>query len=55
MLELFIKVISPFFVVLGLIALYSYATGQSGQTLLNATIDLVRNIVLYTIDVFNRG
>lgn len=54
MFEMFIRVISPFFIFLGLIVLYCYATGQSSQELIETVIDLISAIIRNTIEIFNR-
>jgi len=55
MLELFIKVTSPFFVFVGLLVLYSYATGQSSQELIEALIDLISTIFRNAAEILNRS
>jgi len=55
MFELFIKAISPFFIFLGLIVLYGYATGQSSQELIEALIDLISTVFRHAAEVFNRS
>ena len=55
MLELFIKVISPFFIFLSLIILYSYVTGQSGQDLIDTVASIISTIIYTLTEVFNRG
>ncbi|NQZ92359.1 MAG: chromosome replication initiation inhibitor protein [Moritella sp.] len=55
MFELFIKAISPFFIFLGLIFLYGYATGQNSQELIEAVINLISTIVRNTAEVFDRN
>ncbi|PKH07887.1 chromosome replication initiation inhibitor protein [Moritella sp. Urea-trap-13] len=54
MFSLFIKVISPFFIFLGLLVLYSYATGQDSRQLIEAFIDLISMVVNYISEVFSR-
>lgn len=55
MFALFVKVISPFCIFLGLVILYAYATGQSSHDLINAIISLITSIVRTATEVFNRG
>ncbi|MFT7680753.1 MAG: hypothetical protein ACI935_000184 [Moritella dasanensis] len=54
MFSLFIKVVSPFFIFVGLLILYSYATGQDSQQLIEAFIDLINIIFINLVEVFNR-
>lgn len=54
MFSLFIKVVSPFFIFVGLLILYSYATGQDSRQLIEAFIDLIDLIFFNVLEVFNR-
>ena len=55
MFELFIKAMSPFFIFLGLIILYGYATEQNSLELIEAVINLISTIFVmqpkYLIDI----
>ena len=55
MFELFIRVISPFFIFLGLVVIYGYATGQSSLELIEAVINLISTIFRHAAEVFNRS
>ncbi|WP_293130198.1 chromosome replication initiation inhibitor protein [Moritella sp.] len=54
MFELFIKAMSPFFIFLGLIILYGYATEQNSLELIEAVINLISTIFRHAAEVFNR-
>lgn len=54
MFSLFLRVISPFFIFLGIMFLYSYTTGQDSRQILDALIDLISMVASHITDVFSR-
>lgn len=55
MFVLFIKVISPFFILLGLVMIYGYAANQSGYDIINAIVNAIHFMIRSTLEVFNSG
>ncbi|GIC79229.1 hypothetical protein FMO003_06690 [Moritella sp. F3] len=52
MFSLFLRIISPFFIFLGIMFLYSYSTGQDSRQILDALVDLITIISGHISDVF---
>jgi len=55
MFSLFLRVISPFFIFLGIMVLYSYITGQDSRQILDALIDLISIVAGHITALFNRA
>ncbi|QFI38471.1 chromosome replication initiation inhibitor protein [Moritella marina ATCC 15381] len=54
MFSLLLRVISPFFIFLGIMFLYSYGTGQDSRQILDALLDLVSLVGAHIADAFNQ-
>jgi len=54
MFRFFVRVVSPYFILLGLLTLYLITTGQNGHELINGIVDSVSFLFGFIQDIFNR-